>query len=218
MTQIQIAKQASAAIFPEHVASPSALHVNGGLQRRLRTGTVLSADVVYRRFVDVPQGGGSLDLNHFNRASGPVLPICNATEARDSQALCSRGQIVVYKAPFRFDYKAMLLRLERRVSLGLRLLGSLRIFPQRWHEHRQRLRSRQLARRTPDRLPRLSRHLANAAGVLTLPTALGAGLQRFVLPAGRRSARSSARSISTATAMVGELLPGTTVNVPSIAA
>ena len=35
VTQIQVAKQASAAIFPEHVASPSALHVNAGLQRRL---------------------------------------------------------------------------------------------------------------------------------------------------------------------------------------
>ena len=27
---------------------------------------VLSADVVYRHFVDVPQNGGSIDVNHFN--------------------------------------------------------------------------------------------------------------------------------------------------------
>jgi hypothetical protein len=104
VAQIQVSKQASTAIFPERVATPSALHFNGGVQHRLDESTALSVDVVYRRFADVPLGGGGIDLNRFTRPAGPVLPLCSPPEARDPQAICSRGPIIVYQAPFRFDY------------------------------------------------------------------------------------------------------------------
>ena len=51
---IQITKQAPAAIFPENVPNPSALHANIGVQREIVRDFVLTADLVYRHFVHVP--------------------------------------------------------------------------------------------------------------------------------------------------------------------
>ncbi len=101
--QIQLTKQAAAAIFPVNAPNPAAVHVNVGVQHELAHGVVVGADVVYRRFTHVPQNGGWIDLNHFNRVpalSGPVIRKCNsAAEARDPQAVCSMGQINVQVAP-----------------------------------------------------------------------------------------------------------------------
>ena len=213
VAQIQITKQqALAAIFPEHVASPSALHVNAGVQRRLTKDTVLSADVVYRRFVDVPLAGGALDLNHFNRASGPVLPNCRTIEPVDSQTMCSRGQIMVYVAPFRFTYKGVLLRVERRVSSGLQLLGSYAYSRTGGTNTGNGFDLDNWLANTGPAANDL-RHLANAAGVLRLP-------QRWEL--GFNFSYGSTPPFSAFVGQVidfngdgtsGDLLPGTTVNV-----
>jgi hypothetical protein len=121
---IQITKQAPAAIFPENVPNPSALHANLGMQREIVRNFVLTADVVYQHFVHVPQNGGSLDANHFNSVRGPVLPKCAGAQASDPQAVCSLGSINVQLAPFRATYRGVLLRAEERLSHGLQFLGS----------------------------------------------------------------------------------------------
>jgi hypothetical protein len=122
--QIQITKQATPAIFPEHVPNPSAVHLNIGLQRQLSRDTVLSVDAVARHFVHVPQNGGAIDVNHYPSARGPVVPKCSVAEATDPQAVCSLGAINVQVAPYRFTYKGLLVRLDRRMSHGVQLLGS----------------------------------------------------------------------------------------------
>jgi hypothetical protein len=212
VAQIQISKQTAAAIFPEHVASPSAVHVNGGVQRQLGQGTVVSVDLVYRRFVDVPQNTGALDLNHYNRPGNiAVIPRCsNAIDALDAQAMCSRGSILVYKAPFWFDYKGVLVRAERRVSSGLQLLGSYAY-------------SRSAGTNTgagfdlddwlANRGPTATdlRHVANVAGMLTLPHGLELGFNFSYASAPPFSA--FVRQIDfNGDGTFGDLLPGTTVN------
>ena len=117
--QIQITKQASPAIFPVKVHNPSAVHVNVGVQRELFRNLVLSADVVYRHFVDVPQNGGSIDVNHFNSVRGPAIPVCTArrptTLGRCARAapstcrwrpMCSRTEdsFCVVRNAFREDF------------------------------------------------------------------------------------------------------------------
>ena len=124
LQQIQITKQASPAIFPVDVPNPSAMHVNVGLQREVVPSVVLSADVVYRHSLHVPQNGGSIDLNHFNAARGPAIPRCTAVEVDDPHALCSRGPINVQVAPYKFTYKGLLMRAEKRYSNGFQFLGS----------------------------------------------------------------------------------------------
>ena len=125
--QVQIAKQVSgnsAAIFPVDVPTASAVHLNAGVQRELARNLVVSADVVYRHFAHVPQNSGFLDLNHFMSARGPVIPMCTAALASDAAALCSRGPINVYVAPYRSTYTGLLVRAEQRVSSGVQILGS----------------------------------------------------------------------------------------------
>ncbi len=119
--QIQISKQAFPAIFPVEVPNPSAVHVNLGVQRELGGGLVVSADAVYRHFVHVPQGGGAIDVNHFNSVRGAAVPECGtAVEANDPHALCSLGAINVQKAPYRFTYKGLVVRVEKRYPTGFR--------------------------------------------------------------------------------------------------
>jgi hypothetical protein len=216
VAQIQITKQAPAAIFPERVASPSAVHVNVGVQQRVGQGTVVSVDLVYRRFADVNQGAAALDLNRFNRATGPVIPRCNANDARDPQAMCSRNQILIYKAPFWFDYKGVLVRAERRLSSGLQVLGSYAY-------------SRSVGTNTGsgfdldnwlgNRGPTASdlRHVANVAGVLTLPHGLELGFNFSYASAPPFSAflrqiDFNGDGSSAPPSTTGDLLPGTTVN------
>lgn len=124
LQQIQINKQAAAAIFPVDVPNPAAVHGNVGVQRELVEGLALSADLVYRHFTHVPQGGGSIDVNHYNSVRGAVVPRCTAAQRTDPQALCSLGAINVQVVPYRFTYKGLLVRLEKRVSNGFHVLGS----------------------------------------------------------------------------------------------
>jgi hypothetical protein len=126
LQRIQITKQAAAAIFPERVPNPSAVHVNAGLQREVASSVVVGADVVYRRFTHVPVGGGSIDLNQFRSVpEGPAIRRCSGSaEPNDPQALCSTGPINVQVAPYRFAYKGVLVRAEKRLSRGVQLLAS----------------------------------------------------------------------------------------------
>jgi hypothetical protein len=122
---IQITKQAlMAAIFPETVPDPSALHVNVGVQRELGHGVVVSADAVYRHFIHVPQNGGSFDANHFKSVREPAIPACNGAQANDPQALCSTGPIIVQEVPYRATHRVLVLRAEKRFSNGFQILGS----------------------------------------------------------------------------------------------
>jgi hypothetical protein len=112
-----------------HVPSPSALHVNLGLQREIARDFVVSADFVYRHFIHLALGGtaatgGAIDLNHFDSARGPVIPKCIGTQQNDPLALCSNGAINVQVAAGRITYKGLLLRADKRLSHGFQLLGS----------------------------------------------------------------------------------------------
>jgi hypothetical protein len=124
---IQVTKTGT--LNPAHVPSPSALHVNLGLQREIARDFVVSADFVYRHFIHLalggtPATGGAIDLNHFDSAHGPVILTCVGTQRDDPQALCSNGPINVLVAAGRVTYKGLLLRADKRLSHGFQLLGS----------------------------------------------------------------------------------------------
>jgi len=123
---IQITKQVAgnAGVSPTDLPSPSALHMNLGLQRELARNFVLSVDLAYRHFVHVPMGGGFIDLNHFNSIRGPAIPKCAGSQATNPQAICSSGPTNVREAPYRYTYKGLLLRAEKRFSHGFQILGS----------------------------------------------------------------------------------------------
>ncbi len=126
---IQIAKQFSGpnnGVYPTGFPSPSALHLNLGVQRQIAQDFVVSADFVYRHFVHTAREGlVALDLNHFNNAIlGPVIPKCEAAQAIGPHEICSLGPINVMQAPGRATYKGLLLRAEKRFSHRFQALGS----------------------------------------------------------------------------------------------
>jgi hypothetical protein len=124
---VQISKQGTARVYPADFPSPSALHANLGVQREIAHDFVLSADFAYRHFIHLinfqtyfPQ----VDLNHFNSARGPVIPVCTAAQRNDPSAICSLGPFNVALNWERATYKGLLLRAEKRFSHGFQILSS----------------------------------------------------------------------------------------------
>jgi hypothetical protein len=213
--RIQITKQQAASnttIFPADVPNPSAVHVNLGLQRELFRGFVLSADVVYRHFVHVPQNAGIIDVNHYNSVRGPVIRACRPVEFTDPEALCSRGAINVYVAPYRFTYKGLLVRTEKRFAGGWQFLGSYAYSRNSGVNAGNGFNLEDwLENRGP--APSDLTHILNLSGVVRLPWQLDLGVNFSYASGPPFSAfLGGAGSDLNGDGTTGDLLPGTTVN------
>lgn len=213
LQQIQITKQQAApntAVFPADVPNPSAVHLHAGLQRQLRRGMVVSADVVYRRFDHVPQNGGAIDVNRYDSVRGRVIRGCTTPEFADASALCSRGAINVYVAPYRFTYKGLLVRAEKRLSDGWQFLGSYAYSSnsginagsgfnlENWSEN---------VGPAPNDLT----HIVNLAGVVQLAWRIDLGANFSYSSVPPFSAFVGGRDLN-GDGTTNDLLPGTTVN------
>lgn len=104
-------KQGSGIIAGDFVA-PYSLHFNVGVQRELARDFVITADFVLRR--SVHQNTGSIDLNRWNSAAGPVITRCAGQQALDPRARCSTGPIGVQFSAGRSRYQGLLLKVDRR--------------------------------------------------------------------------------------------------------
>jgi hypothetical protein len=120
--QILLSKQANAlgAIYPQDFPTARANHVNVGVQRELTNEMIIQADVVYRKGMHQTPGGffgASVDFNRFNAIGGPVIPQCTTTAAaNDPNAECSSGPINFWWPGATSQYKALLMRLDKRLS------------------------------------------------------------------------------------------------------
>jgi hypothetical protein len=211
--RIQITKQQgspNSAIFPADAPNPSVVHLNLGLQRELVRGVVLSADVVYRHFVHVPQNGGTIDVNHFTSVRGPVIRGCTPAESTDPGALCSRGAINVYVAPYRFTYKGLLLRAERRFSGGFQVLGSYAYSRNSGTNAGAGFNLENWLENTGP-TPTDVTHVVNLAGVVRLPWRFDLGLNLSYSSVPPFSAFVGGMDLN-GDGTTGDLLPGTTVN------
>jgi hypothetical protein len=119
--QILLSKQATAlgALYPKDFPTAHADHFNLGVQRELSNTMALQADFVYRKgFNQTPGGffGASVDFNRFNAISGPIIPACTAANANNPAAECSSGPISFWWAGATSVYKALLVRVDKRMS------------------------------------------------------------------------------------------------------
>jgi Carboxypeptidase regulatory-like domain len=134
VTGIEVIKQGDRIFDPDHT-TPSAIHVNAGIQHKLSQNLVLSADYVARRFVHYGgfQGVFQLDRNRFNRPTvtginpdtgevsfvrNPVIPQCTRQQAAalDPVDQCSTGPINVYGSGANYFYQGLHLKLEGRLA------------------------------------------------------------------------------------------------------
>ena len=166
---------------------------------------------MYRRFSHVPQGGGSIDLNHYNSVHGAAVPRCSTgAEAADPHASCSLGPINVQVVPFRFTYKGLIARVEKRLSNGFQLLGSYAYSRNAGTNIGNGFNlDNWLQNRGP--APTDFTHILNVAGVLRLPARFDVGFNFSLASAPPFSAYVGGIDFN-GDGTTGDLLPGTTVN------
>jgi len=91
-----------------------------GVQHQLPHTMAISVDFVQRNRVHNTQGlGAAIDYNHFRRSAargGPVLPTCTAAQAVDPRAICANGPIFIINSVDRNQYRALLVKLDKRFS------------------------------------------------------------------------------------------------------
>ncbi|MBK5290798.1 MAG: TonB-dependent receptor [Acidobacteriia bacterium] len=115
---IEVSK-VGADIIPYSYPAPYSEHFNIGVQRELRRNLVLNADFVFRQFMK--DEIGTLDYNRYQAvtsqgASRRVLPVCTAAQRVDPKAICSLGAITVRTPAGRSNYKALLVKVDKRFS------------------------------------------------------------------------------------------------------
>ena len=171
---------------------------------------VVNADLVYRHLVHVSQGGGSIDVNHFNSAEGPLIPVRAAAQRVDLQALCSNGPISVQEAPYRFTYKGLLVRAEKRLSQGVQILAS---YAYSSNTGTNVGNGFNLDNWLENRGPTANdfTHILNIAATTRLPWRLELGLNFSQLEHAAVQ-RVHRRNRFSGDGTAGDLLPGTTVN------
>ena len=120
--QILLSKQANSlgALYPRDFPTAHADHFNLGVQRELTGTMAVQADVVYRKGLNQTPGGffgSAVDFNRFNAVGGPVIPVCTSVAAaNDPNAECSSGPINFWWAGASSVYKALLVRVDKRMS------------------------------------------------------------------------------------------------------
>lgn len=108
---IDVFKQGSGIINSDFVV-PYSLHFNVGIQHELTRDFMITADFVLRR--SVHQNTGSIDLNRWNSATGPVIPRCTGQQSLDPAARCSTGPIGIQFSAGRSRYQGLLLKVDKR--------------------------------------------------------------------------------------------------------
>jgi Carboxypeptidase regulatory-like domain len=136
---IEVIKQGDRIFDPNHT-TPSAIHVNAGIQQKLAANLTFSADYVARRFEHYGgfQAVFQLDRNRFNRPAvtsvnpstgevsfvrNPVIPLCSAAQAAalNPADQCSTGPINVYGSGANYLYQGLHAKLEGRFKSRLYL-------------------------------------------------------------------------------------------------
>jgi hypothetical protein len=103
-------------VLDPNLQVPYSLQYSIGFQHQLRNNLAVSADFVLRKGVhELFQS----DFNLFNRApalGGPVIAPCVGAAAVNPAAQCSNGSIDVTQSSGRSEYKALLVKVDKRFS------------------------------------------------------------------------------------------------------
>ncbi len=118
---IELAKSGTDLIAPDFT-TPYSEHFNIGVQREIARDLVISADFVFRQTIH--QNMENIDYNRWDSLRGPVIPACVGSQALDPRAQCSQGPIEVLSTGGRSHTKALLVKVDKRLSHRTQFLAS----------------------------------------------------------------------------------------------
>ena len=215
VTNIELDKQG--VVVDPNLPSSSAVHFNIGVQHEIASDFVINADFVYRRFSHLPVPPapfGPIDLNHFNSATGPVLPVCTTKQRSDPAAPCSLGPISLGTAIGHARYEGLLVRAEKRFSRRWEFLASYAYSSNVGNNFNPGSNlgfdnNNWLANFGP--LDRDVRHIFNVSGLVQLPKSIQVALTTTYNSTPPFSAYLGGLDMN-GDGTTSDLLPGTTVN------
>jgi hypothetical protein len=100
-------------LIDPNIQVPYSLSWSAGLQRELPGNMILSADFVLRNYRHI---FFQRDRSLYNSVNGPVIPRCTAAQATNPAARCLNGPFEVLQSGGREDYKALLVKLDKRFA------------------------------------------------------------------------------------------------------
>ncbi|MGH9914542.1 MAG: hypothetical protein ACRD63_04540, partial [Pyrinomonadaceae bacterium] len=112
---LQFFKTGTDILDPDNV-SPYSEQFTLGIQHQFGNNLALTVDGVFRNSLHTPF---TADYNLNSRAAslgGPVIPSCSSAQALDPAAQCSNGPLIFVQNGNREQYKALLVKLDRRFS------------------------------------------------------------------------------------------------------
>jgi hypothetical protein len=118
---INISKQGTD-LYPYDYKPAYSRHLTLGVQRQIRKDLVVNADFVYRH--SFREDIGALDYNRFFRLAGPVIPRCTAAQAAQPLANCSTGSLGFRTSAGRSNYRALLVKVDKRFSQRFQFIAS----------------------------------------------------------------------------------------------
>ena len=189
--------------------SPYSMTYSLGVQRELPWGLLGSADFVLRRSLHT---FFQQDRAHFNAAAGPAIrPCADAAEAINPAVRCLNGPFEILETSGREQYKALLVKLNKRFAKRYEFLASYALSSLTGFNYGANALNRF---GNPGPLGSDTRHLFNFSGSVQLPWDILVSLNAhyesrpplsFTLP-------GSANSDLNGDGTNNDLLPGTTYN------
>jgi hypothetical protein len=101
-------------LFVKDFVPAQAQHMSLGVQRQVTTDFAVTADFAFRHYIHEELRG--VDLNHYTAVNGPVIPACAAAVATVPGVACSNGPIQAIISGGNGNYKALLVRADKRFS------------------------------------------------------------------------------------------------------
>ncbi len=111
-------------ILDPDLETPYSVQFSIGFQHKLRQDTLLNVDFVSRRRLHTLFQTDGVRFNRVAALGGSILPKCVGAQAVNPTAQCANGSIAVTQSSGRSDYKAMLVKLDKRFANRYQLTAS----------------------------------------------------------------------------------------------
>jgi hypothetical protein len=152
------------ALLPNNFNVPQSQGFNLGIQHQLASDLVVSGDFVWRHSIHEDFEVNGVDLNRWQRVTGPVIPPCDASEAFDPTAMCSLGPIPFREPVGKSRYKALLVKVDKRISKHYQFVASYAL-----QDKAGTNGLRDYDNWFASWGPQMPRHALNVSGIVTLP-------------------------------------------------